>query len=101
MPASGPAKSGTLSATTGRPVSAKRAGSPLALMMRRAHCGVMRREHALEDGRAADGDAQLVAAAHAAREPAGEDEAEGRVLGPVTHHRTAALRRCFALSSST
>ncbi len=39
MPASGPAKSGTLSATTGRPVSAKRAGSPLALMMRRSHCG--------------------------------------------------------------
>ena len=34
------------------------------------------REHALEDGLAADADAQLVAAAHAAREPAGEDEAE-------------------------
>ena len=41
MPASGPAKSGTLSATTGRPVSAKRAGSPLALMMTRSHCGPM------------------------------------------------------------
>ena len=40
MPASGPAKSGTLSATTGRRVSAKRAGSPLALITRRAHCGV-------------------------------------------------------------
>ena len=78
MPASGPAKSGTLSATTGRRVSAKRAGSPLALMIRRAHCGVMRRQHALEDGLAADRDARLVAAAHAAREPAGEDEAERR-----------------------
>ena len=42
MPASGPAKSGTLSATTGRPVSAKRAGSPLALRMIEPHCGASR-----------------------------------------------------------
>ncbi len=42
MPASGPAKSGTLSAITESPVSAKRAGSPLALRMRRTHCGRMR-----------------------------------------------------------
>jgi hypothetical protein len=34
------------------------------------------RQHAIQDGRAADPDAQLVAAAHAAREPAGEDETE-------------------------
>src|SRR5262245_64260585 len=42
MPASGPAKSGTSSATTGRPVSAKRAGSPLALMIMAEHCGARR-----------------------------------------------------------
>src|SRR5208282_1633794 len=42
MPARGPAKSGTLSATTGRQVSAKRAGSPLALMTMRLHCGASR-----------------------------------------------------------
>src|SRR5262249_3856791 len=42
MPASGPAKPGTVSATTGRPVSAKRAGSPLALRMTAAHCGLKR-----------------------------------------------------------
>ena len=34
-------------------------------------------EHALENGRAADADARLVAAAHAARAPAGEDNPEG------------------------
>ena len=34
------------------------------------------REHALEDGLAADMDARLVAAAHAPRQPAGEHEAE-------------------------
>src|SRR6478752_6440897 len=38
IPASGPAKSGTVSATTVRPVSAKRLGSPLALMMIPVHC---------------------------------------------------------------
>src|SRR5262245_12201116 len=38
IPASGPAKSGTLSATTVSPVSAKRFGSPLALMMMPVHC---------------------------------------------------------------
>src|SRR5262249_29990297 len=40
IPASGPAKPATLSGTTGRPVSAKRAGSPLALRMIAAHCGL-------------------------------------------------------------
>jgi hypothetical protein len=35
-------------------------------------------KHALQYGRAADADARLVAAAHAARQAAGEDEAESR-----------------------
>src|SRR4051794_35412649 len=42
MPASGPAKSGTSSGITGSPVSAKRAGSPLALSTTRVHCGLRR-----------------------------------------------------------
>src|SRR5262249_32537053 len=42
MPASGPAKSGTLSGITGSLVSAKRAGLPLALRIRPAHCGQRR-----------------------------------------------------------
>src|SRR5262245_13689700 len=42
MPASGPGKPGMLSGTTGRRVSAKRPGSPLALMINAAHCGLMR-----------------------------------------------------------
>src|SRR6476659_7252127 len=42
MPASGPAKSGTSSAITGRPKAANRAGSPLALSTSRAHCGLSR-----------------------------------------------------------
>src|SRR5712672_3360797 len=41
-PARGPAKSGTLSATTGNRVSAKRDGSPLALRMTPWHCGFRR-----------------------------------------------------------
>src|SRR4051812_4901457 len=39
MPASGPGKSCTVSAMTGRPNAANRAGSPLALRMRPSHCG--------------------------------------------------------------
>ena len=35
------------------------------------------RQHAVEDRHAADLDARLVAAAHAARQPAGEHQAEG------------------------
>src|SRR3954469_24514034 len=42
MPASGPAKSGTLSATTGNPNEAKRAGSPFALSTTPLVCGVSR-----------------------------------------------------------
>src|SRR3954447_16624353 len=42
MPASGPAKPGTSSATTVSPVKAKRAGPPLALRIRAAHCGARR-----------------------------------------------------------
>jgi hypothetical protein len=42
MPASGPAKSGTLSATTGRPNGAKRAGSPFALSTMPETCGASR-----------------------------------------------------------
>src|SRR5579871_3922999 len=42
MPASGPGKSATPSAITGRPKAAKRAGSPLALRMRPSHCGSRR-----------------------------------------------------------
>src|ERR1700742_1570122 len=42
MPASGPAKSGTLSATTGKPNAAKRAGSPFALSTMPLTCGVSR-----------------------------------------------------------
>src|SRR5262249_47677638 len=42
MPASGPAKPSTVSGITGKPVSAKRAGSPLALRMTAAHCGLRR-----------------------------------------------------------
>src|SRR5262245_33230855 len=42
MPARGPGKSATPSATTGRPNEAKRAGSPLALMIRPSHCGARR-----------------------------------------------------------
>src|SRR5262245_8704088 len=42
MPASGPGKSATPSAMTGRPNAAKRAGSPLALRMRPSHCGLSR-----------------------------------------------------------
>src|SRR4051794_34210283 len=42
MPASGPGKSPIVSAMTGRPTAAKRAGSPLALRMRPSHCGFTR-----------------------------------------------------------
>src|SRR6185369_5592071 len=42
MPARGPGKSATPSATTGKPKEAKRAGSPLALMIRPSHCGARR-----------------------------------------------------------
>src|SRR5262249_9217992 len=42
MPASGPGKPATLSATTGRPNEAKRAGSPLALRINPSHCGASR-----------------------------------------------------------
>src|ERR1700736_2798429 len=42
MPARGPAKSGTLSATTGSPNEAKRARSPLALSTTPLACGVRR-----------------------------------------------------------
>ena len=62
------------------------------------------REHALQDGDAADANARLVAAAHAARQAAGEHEAESRGIvtrAPIHSSCTAALRRCLALSSST
>src|SRR6266404_5530542 len=42
IPASGPGKFSTVSAMTGRPNAAKRAGSPLALRMSRSHCGFSR-----------------------------------------------------------
>src|ERR1700751_5279216 len=42
MPASGPGKSATPSAITGRPKAAKRAGSPLALRIKASHCGLSR-----------------------------------------------------------
>src|SRR5262245_65092308 len=42
MPARGPGKSATLSATTSKPNAAKRAGSPLALMISPSHCGFNR-----------------------------------------------------------
>src|ERR1700704_2910891 len=42
MPASGPGKSATPSATTGNPNVAKRAGSPLALRISPSHCGLRR-----------------------------------------------------------
>src|SRR2546423_190619 len=42
IPASGPAKSGTLSATTGSPNEAKRAGSPFALSTMPLVCGATR-----------------------------------------------------------
>src|SRR6185437_17087546 len=74
------------------------------------------RQHAVEDRNAAELDARLVAAAHAAGKPAGKHEAEGRGVG-VGHagyvveaeslresrsqSSTAALRRCLVLSSST
>src|SRR5262245_2708634 len=42
MPASGPGKSATPSAMTGRPNAAKRTGSPLALRISPSHCGASR-----------------------------------------------------------
>src|SRR3984957_14101884 len=42
MPASGPGKFSTVSAMTGRPNVANRAGSPLALRMSSSHCGSSR-----------------------------------------------------------
>src|SRR5689334_4806635 len=42
MPARGPGKSATSSATTGKPNDANRAGSPLALMISPSHCGARR-----------------------------------------------------------
>src|SRR5947207_3353079 len=42
IPASGPGKSATPSAMTGRPNAAKRAGSPLALRISPSHCGARR-----------------------------------------------------------
>ena len=39
------------------------------------------RQHAVQDGDAADRDQRLVAAPHAAREAAGKDEAESRRIG--------------------
>ncbi len=39
------------------------------------------RDHPVEDGRSADRDQRLVAAAHAPREAAGEDEAESGGIG--------------------
>ena len=103
MPASGPAKSGTLSAITGSPVSAKRVGIAIGVDDDAGALRRQRRQHAVEDGDAADLDARLVAAAHAARQAAGEHQAEGRGNRSISHHSscTAALRRCLALSSST
>src|SRR5215212_953010 len=42
IPARGPGKSSTVSAMTGKPNAAKRAGSPLALRTRPSHCGCRR-----------------------------------------------------------
>src|SRR5258708_3846004 len=42
MPASGPGKSATVSAITGSPKLANRAGSPLAFRMSPSHCGFSR-----------------------------------------------------------
>src|SRR5665647_3774804 len=42
MPASGPGKFSTVSAITGKPKLANRAGSPLALRTRSSHCGCNR-----------------------------------------------------------
>ena len=88
MPASGPAKSGTSSATTGSPVSAKRAGSPLALRMSRVALRREAFEHARQDGRAAD----LVSApcrrrpcgAPARRRARGRESFESRAVPRVT-----------------
>ena len=83
MPASGPAKPGTLSGTTAQPVSAKRAGVAIGVDDDAGALRRQRRQHAVEDGDAADLDARLVAAAHAARQAAGEHQAEGGGIGSV------------------
>jgi hypothetical protein len=56
------------------------------------------RQHAFENGRAADPDARLVAATHPARTPAGEYNAEG--LG-MRHETSACLETIYLPPAST
>ena len=82
-----PGKFFTVSGITGRPKPAKRAGSPLALRIRRSHCGCQPRDHALEDGAAADRAHRLVAAAHPPRQAAGQQHAGDRRRGARRRRR--------------
>ena len=88
MPASGPGKFSTVSGMTGRP-KLEPAGSPLALRMSPSHCGCKPRDHARQDGAAADRAHRLVAAAHPPRQPAREQHA-----GYRRRRGTTDLRHC-------
>ena len=76
MPASGPGWSGTLSGTTGKPVPAKRSARVIGIEDEAGTLRAKSLDHAFENGAAADADACLIGAAHAAGKPAGEHDAE-------------------------
>ena len=61
--------------------------------------GLQARDHALQDGAAADGPHRFVATAHAACEAAGEQDALR--CRNFSRHQPSPLRLCFADSSST
>ena len=89
MPASGPGKSSTASAITGRPRPAKRAGSPLALRRGRRIAARAARSRGPEScGRRSAH--RLVAAAHPPREAAGEQHA-GSLTSPSPPSSLTAL----------
>ena len=71
-PASGPAKSGTLSGTTGRPKSGEAGRVAIGVEDQRGDLRPQPLDHTLEQRNAAEQPQRLVAAAHAARLPAGE-----------------------------
>ena len=75
MPASGPGKSATPSAITGNPNDGKARGIAVGVEDQPVALRLQPRDHAIENGAAGDLAHRLVAAAHAAREAAGEQHA--------------------------
>ncbi len=99
MPASGPGKPGTSSATTGKAERGEARGIAIGIEDQSAALGRKARDHAFQDGAAADAAHRLVAAAHAAREAAGEQHPMRR--WNCQSSPPSPLRLCLADSSST